>query len=190
MTDGATNKHTHCPCNQFPELNMSNPSAELSVTFRNEEKVLLDFLIVSALQASSWWVSTYRMNHTVVNDEVRGRLAIARLEWTIDKGRESLSGQLTAEEFEVVCSAFYLEIIAPSDMERIEWTVADTYGLNLSNYENNPSAAQLINKLKTLSPNERLALLDLVEMFWHGPRDKNGSVEDFMLSFEVRPAKS
>ena len=71
--------------------------------------------------------------------------------------------------------------------------VVDEYGIDIDddidNYKNYPVAARLIDKLRQLSPIECLALLDLVEIFWHYPRTKLSSLEDFMLCFGVSAAK-
>ena len=145
---------------------MTHNGLETSIVERAEDSSLLQFLVDSALQASSWWISQYEINHAVGGDNGRGKLAMGRLQWIIDKGRESLSGQLTVNEFALICSAFTFEVTAPYDFERIVNTVSDEYGVYIDKNKKSSCGAELIEKLRVLTPSESLALLDLVLLAW------------------------
>lgn len=176
-------------------LNMTNITTEISINDNDEHHLFSssEARVYSALRASSRWIAAYEDSHLCAKGEARGRLAMARLQWVLEEGRSSLDRQFTSDEFAVICSAFNAEITSPHDINGIAMAVVEEYGIDIDddidNYKNYPVAAKLIDKLRQLSPIECLALLDLVEIFWHYPRTKLSSLEDFMLCFGVSAAK-
>lgn len=179
----------------FFGLDMTNTTAEISINDADEHHFFSssEGRVYSALKNSSRWIAAYEDSHLCVRGEARGKLAMARLQWVLEEGRSSLDRQFTSDEFAVICSAFNGEITSPQDMDGIAMAVVEEYGIDIDddidNYKNYPVAAKLIDKLRQLSPIECLALLDLVEIFWHYPRSKLSSLEDFMLCFGVSAAK-
>lgn len=111
-----------------------------------------------------------------------GFLACARLEWLLKPARAELNGQFCAGDIQELLNSFAGEIFHPGTLD---WMVEDL-GVYLAE-EIEEEGQRLAQKLQNLTPVQRLALADALELAWYRS-DRNKSPFEVLAELGVELA--
>lgn len=98
-------------------------------------------------------------------------LAVARLSWLLQRGREQLSGRFDEDDLQVLMNCFQNEIFSPENIRRIPTSVCDEYGIDLDRYQKS-RLGPLVDKILDLDRLGLIALADALEQAWRGVGEK------------------
>lgn len=106
-------------------------------------------------------------NDEDVDARVVVSLAVARLSWLLQRGREQLSGRFDEDDLQVLMTCFQNEIFSPENIRRIPTSVCDEYGIDLDRYQKS-RLGPLVDKILDLDRLGLVALADALEQAWRG----------------------
>jgi hypothetical protein len=147
------------------EQNISKINSEISSTERP-----LAFEYEEAYSFSTWYASKHLGAKTMFPDSPSSSeisiLAVARYEWILQKSAKSISNIFTAGDVIALLDCYQGEIFFPDRFDSIASDVCNHLGIELDEYESS-DVAELINKLRGLSPIECAVLAEVLEHLWN-----------------------
>lgn len=130
----------------------------------------LPFYSQQALTLSQGWAERYmreRVGGEMAFDEQSlGTMASARLEWVLGYARRELAGQFMEADIVHLLNCYQAEVFFPDQFRTFASDLLNDLGVELDEYHELP-IAPLIDKLRELTPVQRLALADALEQTWY-----------------------
>ncbi|MDC8771742.1 hypothetical protein [Roseateles albus] len=162
------------------EQKISQINSEISST----EKPL-PFEYQQAYSFSTWYASKYLAGKTMFQNSpsssVSAILAVARYEWIIQNSVKSLSKLFTEADVIALLDCHQGDIFIPDQFNSIASDLCDHLGIEIDDYESS-DVAQLINKLRGLSPVQRAVLAEVLEHLWNTDMRAGLNIEDALAA--------
>lgn len=149
---------------------------------------LFECLDVSrALLDSFWkWHDLPEVGDGPVQVEALTNLAVARLEYLLQQGRNQLSGQFTEADWSVLLTSYMGEFVASADFDELADTVASNVSLRC--LQTSEERASLVEKLRTLTSLQLTALFDAMEIIYFSKQEPLNVLRQ--LHIKLRPAST
>jgi hypothetical protein len=107
---------------------------------------------------------------------------IARLEWVLREGRQQISDLFTEGEFKLLLNWYLSGFITYHSCMEMAPAMCTLLGIELDEYEESEHAS-FIDRLLNLTPCQRAALADALELAWKPPYNVFELLEDMGLTF-------
>ena len=143
----------------------------------------------------SWTYSSYNIarylhehadNGAGLDVKSSALMAAGRLDLLLRETRLTLGGLFVSADILTLVNCYQGHIFSPTEIHGIESVVCDDLGIELEDYQSS-SVAALIDKLRSLSSVQRLALVDALEQFWYrGILLETTELREFFASLEIR----
>lgn len=158
---------------------------------KNIDTQYLPFYSQQALTYSAHWAERYsreRVGGKMAFDErTLGTIASARLEYVLGYARHELAGCFNEADIGLLLNCYQSEVFFPDQFRSFASDLLDDLGLDVETYHQDP-IAPLIDKLRALTPAQRVALADALEQTWYRAIPANKTVAEFFaeLGIELR----
>lgn len=158
----------------------------------NDDMHELPFYSQQAFQLSESWAERYTSDRVGGNmgfDELTlGTMASARLEYVLEDARRELAGLFSEADIELLLNCYQGEVFFPDQFRSLASDLLDDLGFELEAYHEQP-VAPLIDKLRALTPVQRVALADALEQTWYRGLPCGTRVREFLanLGIELAP---
>jgi hypothetical protein len=124
-------------------------------------------------------------NESGLSEENSAFMATARLDWLLRQTREELCGLFSLDDMVMLMDCYQGDMFFPDQMYRIASDLCDHLGIEIDEYESY-GIAPLIEKLRSLTAVQRIALADALEQAWYrGMKQENNSLNDFFAALGI-----
>lgn len=158
---------------------------------KNIDTQYLPFYSQQALTFSADWAERYtreRVGGKMAFDErTLGTMASARLEYVLECARRELEGRFCEAEIGLLLNCYQGEVFFPDQFRSFASDLLDDLGLNVETYDQEP-IAPLIDKLRALTPAQRVALADALEQTWYRGIPEGTAVAEFFAELGIELA--
>lgn len=148
------------------------------------------FNLQEAVERATHHAQTYLFAHSFDQlertEEAMGatvKLAVARLEWLLDDARQQISGMFSQDEILLLLNCYQGEFLTPDECQRMASTLCHGLGIELEHYRES-CISDLVDKLRTLTIPQRMALADALEVSWHSGQPVKQTLAD--MAIELR----
>ena len=122
------------------------------------------------LQFSQFYASRYIQERRLPSGELAADQtldrAAARLQWTLEQARPTLSGRFTEGDVGILLGCYQADLFFLDQFNSISSDLCECHGVDVDGCEST-SPGQLVNKLRELDPLQRLTLGDALEQACH-----------------------
>lgn len=123
------------------------------------------------------YISQHSYGNSPASRQVAGVLGTSRLQWLLERTRDSLSGRFTRDEVIALLDCNQDGVYFPDRFTDLATELCEHLGIELEELEQTRVFA-LVKKLLALTDVERVALADLLEMTWHIGMKGGSTVEE------------
>lgn len=158
---------------------------------QNTPMVGLSFHSQQALSFSEGWAESYTRDRVGgkmgFDEQTLGIMTSARLGWVLGYARQELKGLFSEADIVLLLNCYQDEVFFPDQFRSLASDLLDDLGYDVEDYHQQP-IAPLIDKLRALTPVQRVALADALEQTWYRGLPAEKPVGEFLAKLGIELA--